>query len=257
MDVLVINLASSTERMAFQSHQLAALGLPVERIEAVSADAASALRSEDYWESWERPLRPAERACLLSHVAAWERIAARGRPALVLEDDAVLSRRVPALLAGLADMDGLDHVSLEVRGRKKLLGLHPRAVAGLTLSRLYQDRTGAAAYVLWPAGADKLIARAGRKVALADALIAAAYDLASWQVEPAQAVQLDVYAWYGLTPLIETRSTIDGVSAVRPAPTPVQRWRRIQAQLAIAWRQVCLLGRARRRAVALDPLGFT
>ncbi|MCV2863857.1 glycosyltransferase family 25 protein [Albidovulum sediminicola] len=256
MDVLVINLAGSTERMAFQSRQLAALGLPFERVEAVSADAASALRSENYWESWERPLRPAERACLLSHVAAWETIAARGRPALVLEDDAVLSRRVPALLAGLANMGGLDHVSLEVRGRKKLLGLHPREVAGLKLSRLYQDRTGAAAYVLWPAGADKLVARAGRKVALADALIATAYDLSSWQAEPAQAVQLDVCAWYGLTPPIETRSTIDGVSAARPAPASAQRWRRIAMQLRLALRGPTHLGRARWRRVPLDPSDF-
>lgn len=70
MDVLIINLARSTGRMEFQRSQMAALGLECRRIEAVTADAAAQARPETYWERWERPMRPAERACLLSHVAA-------------------------------------------------------------------------------------------------------------------------------------------------------------------------------------------
>lgn len=256
MEVLVINLARSTGRMAFQRRQLAALGLAGERLEAVSAEEASSRRPESYWQGWERPLRPAERACLLSHVAAWERIAASGRPALVLEDDAVLSRRVPALLAALDSLPGLDHVTFEVRGRRKLLGRETRPVAvGLRLVRLWQDRTGAAAYVLWPSGAAKLLARAGRKAALADAMICRAHDLSSWQVEPAGAIQLDRCARYGVPLPIETRSTIDGDD--RPPGTPAQRLRRIAAQLRMGWRQLSLLGRATRREVALDPADFS
>ncbi len=256
MEVLVINLARSIERMEFQRRQLAALGFGFRRLEAVTAEAAGGLRPESYWQGWERPLRPAERACLLSHVAAWERIAAAGRPALVLEDDAVLSRRVPALLSALETAPGLDHVTLEVRGRKKLLGHTARPVAaGLRLVRLWQDRTGAAAYVLWPSGAAKLLARAGREAALADAMICRAHDLSSWQVEPACAIQLDRCGRYGVTEPLETRSTIDGDS--RPPGTPAQRLRRIASQVRMGWRQLSLLGRATRREVALDPADFS
>lgn len=257
MDALIINLAGSTERLEFQRRQFAALGVGFQRAEAVTAAEASALRPEGYWQGWERPLRPAERACLLSHVAAWERIVADAKPALVLEDDAVLSRRVPALLLALDAMDGLDHVTLEVRGRRKLLGRAARPVAGgLSLVRLWQDRTGAAAYVLWPSGAAKLLERAGREVALADALICRAYELSSWQAEPACAIQLDRCASYGVPAPIATRSTIDGPGAARPAPTPAQRLRRIAAQLRMGWRQLSLVGRAARREVALDPSDF-
>lgn len=255
MDVLVINLARSADRLAFQHRQLAALGLGFRRLEAVTAEAAGGLRPERYWQGWERPLRPAERACLLSHVAAWERIAASGRPALVLEDDAVLSRRVPALLSALEAAAGLDHVTLEARGRRKLLGHATRPLtAGLRLVRLWQDRTGAAAYVLWPSGAAKLLARAGRGAALADAMICRAYELSSWQVEPACAIQLDRCACYGVPAPIGTRSTIDGDG--RPAGLPAQRLRRVVSQLRMGWRRLSRLGRATRREVALDPANF-
>ncbi len=258
MKASVINLGSSTQRLAFQDMQLRRLGIDFDRIEAVTAEAASALRPAAYWQSWERPLRPAERACLLSHVAAWERIAETGRPALVLEDDAVLSRRVPALLEALETMPGIDHVTLEVRKRRKLLGRAARPVGpGIVLRRLLQDRTGAAAYVLWPSGAEKLLARAGREAALADAMICRAHDLSSWQAEPAQALQLDICARYGVAPPIETRSTIDGAGADRPTAGAAQKRRRILSQLRMGWRQISHLGRATRREVALDPADFT
>lgn len=258
MDVLIINLARSADRLAFQRRQMAVLGLPFERIEAVPAEAVGAARPEAYWQGWERPLRPAERACLLSHVAAWERVAANGRPALVLEDDAVLSRRVPSLLDALGAIDGLDHVTLEVRGRRKLLGRRRRRIgAGLGLVRLWQDRTGAAAYVLWPSGAAKLLARAAREAALADALICKAYELSSWQVEPACAIQIDRCTHYGVHPPIETGSTIDAAGPrPRAAASAGQRRRRIAAQLRMGLRQIAALGRATRREPTFDPLDF-
>lgn len=257
MEALVINLARSTDRMAFQRRQLAALGLAHERLEAVTAEDAARRRPESYWQGWERPLRPAERACLLSHVAAWERIAASGRPALVLEDDAVLSRRVPALLSALETLEGIDHVTLEARGRRKLLGRRARPVAaGLALVRLYQDRTGAAAYVLWPSGARRLLARGARGAALADAMICRAYELESWQVEPACAIQLDRCGHFGIAAPLASPSTIDGGGTTRPASSVAQRARRIAAQLRMGLRRLSCVGRAERREVRLDPADF-
>lgn len=257
MKTLVINLDRSTERLDFQRSQLSRLGLEMQRVEAVSAADASAMRPEAYWQSWERPLGPAERACLLSHISVWKLISESGAPALVLEDDAVLSRRVPDLLAALDRTSGIDHVTLEVRGRRKLLGRESRSVAGVNLLRLYQDRTGAAAYVLWPSGASKLIARAERGAALADAMICRAYELSSWQVEPACAIQLDICERYGVAAPLETRSTITGTAGQKPQSSAAQKSRRIAAQLRMGWRQLSHTGRAQRRDVTLHPADFS
>jgi len=258
MQIFVINLTRSTDRLEFQRRQLGALGLSYERVEAISADEASPMRPEVYWESWERPLMATERACLMSHVAVWERIARSEEPTLVLEDDAVLSRRLPALLRVLEGMTGMDHVSLEVRGRKKLVGRNPRDVApGLHLLRLYQDRTGAAAYVLWPDGARKLLSRASRGAALADALICSAHELSSWQVEPAQACQLDMCGHYGLGTPMETRSTISPAIPERPAKSAGHNRRRIASQLRMGFRQLAFAAITARREIALDPSDYS
>lgn len=119
MQVLIINLDRARERLAFQQAQMRALGLSFTRIAALDADHLPDL-GEAYWNGWERPIRPAERACLLSHRHIWETIAAGADPVLVLEDDAVLSDKVPALLEALRHRSDLDHVTLETRSRKNL-----------------------------------------------------------------------------------------------------------------------------------------
>ncbi len=258
MDCLIINLETSDRRMAFMAQQMDALGLGYERIAAVTAEQASRSGSPDYWNTWERPLKETEKACLLSHVAAWKRVVRDGRPALVLEDDAVLSNRVPALLSALETCDGVDHLTLEVRKRRKILSRASRAMApGLDLRRLYQDRSGAAAYVLWPEGARKLLARAERQAGLADAMICKAYELWSYQVEPACAVQLDRCAAYGVAPPIETQSVIDaGKAAANDRRAPGFRLRRVGAQLRMALRALAHAHHAERREVRLDPGDF-
>jgi glycosyl transferase family 25 len=114
--------------------QLDALGLEWERIEAVSPDTLDPPPMIRSGTVWERPLRSTEMAACASHMAAWQRIRELGEPCLVLEDDALLDRSVPDLLSRLARASlAFDHVSLETRGRKKLLarGATPnRACAG-------------------------------------------------------------------------------------------------------------------------------
>ena len=128
-------------------------------------------------------------------------------PTLIVEDDAVLADDVPELLRNLEHQSGLDHVTLEARGRAKLLGRHRIPVARkIALRRLYLDWAGAAAYVLWPAGAEKLLVRAGAGGATVDWLISTAFDLKSYQTDPACAVQLDMLNHYKLAKGIETVS---------------------------------------------------
>lgn len=240
MRALVLNLAARTERMAFMAGQLDNLGLGWDRVEAVTPDRVTPPLSDPYWSRWQRPMRPTEAAALLSHVAAWRIVAAGDAPRLVLEDDAVLMRATPAFLAGLSGLPGVDHVSLEVRGRRKLLGpRHPDA----PMRRLWQDRTGAAAYALWPEGARKLLARVADAPALADGTICAAYELSSWQADPALAVQLDICARYGVTPPIETTSSISDTrrSDLSDLPAGVRgrfRTRRVAAQLRMGLRRL-------------------
>ena len=99
---LVINLARSGDRLAFQQAQLSALGIPMQRLAAISTDQMDAVQYESLANSWERKLRPAEVACFLSHQAAWQHVADTSQPWLILEDDALLSRQVPDLLAALS-----------------------------------------------------------------------------------------------------------------------------------------------------------
>lgn len=253
MRALVLNLAAKPERLAFQVAQLDRLGLAWDRIEAVTPEAVSPPMSDPYWSRWQRPLRPAEAAALLTHAQAWRRVAEGDRPCLVLEDDAVLMPAVPAFLVRIEALDAVDHVSLEVRGRRKLMGKrHPDA----PMRRLWQDRTGAAAYALWPRGARILLARLGAAPSLADGAICAAYAMASWQADPALAAQIDICARYGVPTPIETVSSIDGATRSDPRGLdPAARWRfrarRISAQARMGLRRLAH-PLARRREPALD-----
>ena len=236
MRALVLNLATATDRLKFMGQQLDALGISWERIEAVTPATLSPPASDRVWHGWERPLRTTEMATCATHIAAWMRIRDLDTPCLVLEDDALLDSGVPALLAALDyEKTGFDHLSLETRGRRKLVDRTPHP--DLPIRRLRLDRTGAAAYVLWRSGARKLLARADRARGLADGMICAAFELDSWQADPALAIQLDRCAAHGLTPPLVTASQIDA------APKPDRggasfRIRRLAAQLAMGLRQL-------------------
>ena len=176
MRALVINLAHETKRLAFQTAQAESLRLELEIVPAVSVSQLPGLAGEMNWDRWQRPLRETEKAALLSHRSAWHRVIALGVPTLVLEDDAWLMPNAVPLLLQAERLPGLEHLSLETRGRMKLLGApHPKLP---TVRRLWLDRTGAAAYLLWPEGARKLVDRSSQVAALADAVLVAHYGLA-------------------------------------------------------------------------------
>lgn len=249
MRALVINLAAASDRMAFQAAQAERLGLPLERIEAVTPATLVPPAEDPVWNRWQRPLRVTEMALTASHVVAWRRVLALGEPCLILEDDALLAAGTPAFLARLAGRTDVDHVSLETRSRKKLVAR--KADADLPMRRLYQDRTGSAAYVVFPSGARALLAAAERAGAPSDALISSTYRMRSWQADPALAIQLDQCAAYGLVPPMATASSIDAVRKppAAAAARPIFRVRRLAAQLRMGWRQLSRLGRAERRHV--------
>lgn len=230
MKALVINLDPETDRLAFQQQQAKRVGLVLERLCAVTVATIDPPLESPQWRKWQRPLRAVEIAAFLSHRAAWRRVLELNEPVLVLEDDAWLMPDTAAFLAQAIRLEDVEHLSLETRGRKKLLGItHPQMPS---VRRLWLDRTGAAAYLLWPKGAEKLLARAAAVPGLADAVPVEARGLIRWQAAPAMAIQLDMATHYGLTPPIRVSSTISSVA--RPDPGgPRFRLRRIFRQIAM------------------------
>jgi glycosyl transferase family 25 len=130
------------------------------------------------------------------------------------------------------------------------------------LHPLLQDRTGAAAYVLWPSGARLLLGKFEQQgMALADAFISSTYTLKSWQTVPAFAIQADVALAYGVSCPIAPHSLI----AREKVPSPSTRnamhdlqlkWRRLRAQLRLAVRYLSCFWRARRQFVEVDKAQF-
>lgn len=208
MQVLIINLPEAVERMAFQQAQMQRLGLDYRRLEAVTTGLLDPPADDAYWKKWQRPLKDTEKAAFLSHRRAWQTVLDEKRPFLILEDDALLSDAVPGFLSSCESIDWADHISLEVRGRKKIVGKKPVSQE-IPVKRLYQDRTGAAAYILWPSGANKLLERCRNYSGLADAVISSTYALKSYQCDPALAIQLDMCEKYGVAVSQETSSFID------------------------------------------------
>ncbi len=264
MKTYILNLPSAQERRTYQLQQAQRLGLDAEIIAARSpADISEQFFRENAF-SWERPIKITEVACFMSHHAAWEIIARSDAPALVLEDDALLASDTPALLNWLSALQEVDYVSLETRQRKKLLGTHSIAHADIQVSLhpLLQDRTGAAAYVLWPAGARILLQKFTQKgMGLADAFISSTYQLKSWQTVPAMAIQADMATAYGVACPINSNSLI--AREKMPSPPTRGAWhdfqlksRRVMAQLRMAARFLSCVWRARRQYVGIDPKAF-
>ena len=250
MDALVINLERSAERMAFQARQLERLGIPYQRIPAIDAGTLDADTYQTKAYDWERPLRDTEVACCLSHAKAWLIVLESNRPHLVLEDDALLCSKTGTLLQALEADHNYDCVNLETRGRRKTVSKKKTPlIENFKISKLVQDKSGAAAYVLWPGGAKKLLHWIEtRGLGLADAILAVGPRLRHGQIEPAAALQLDCCHLYGIKCPLETQTHIHHVDKPKAGKTLPFRWRRLRAQLKIALRK----GRAFATAESKD-----
>lgn len=252
--VILINCADAIDRLDFQTAQLSELGFDFIRVDAFTPNNLPKVR-ESYWNKWRRPLRPTERARLLSHGLAWDWVNENG-PALIIEDDAVLARSVPEILQNLESVSDMDHLSLEVRGRRKLLGKTSIPIAhGIACHRLYLDRLGSAAYVLWPNGAKKLIRRAAKGAVSIEGIAQWAKYMNCYQADPACAVQLDMASEYGLSAPIETQSQV-ATERFRGNLSLMQSARLIWAQGHKVWRLARYGLISDRRKIELRPEYF-
>ena len=199
MKVLIINLKQSTERLAQQQQQFNQLGLSFERLPAVSTNDFDDEEYNRLAFSGQRPLKKAELACFLSHKKAWEYVLTENEPCAILEDDAILVKDFPCILAEL-DQQDIDFVNLEVHGRKKIVSSteHFSIVnQQYDLLRLFLDRSGTGGYVIYPSGAKILLSyMQQRSIGLADEFIHSCNALKRYQIEPAALLQSDKCAQY-------------------------------------------------------------
>ncbi|MBC6437254.1 MAG: glycosyltransferase family 25 protein [Rhodobacteraceae bacterium] len=248
---IIINMATATDRMGFMAAQMAHFNLSWERLEAVTPATLTPPADDPVWRRWQRPLRQTEMALCASHMRVWEQVLKHDAPCLILEDDAVLAADLPDFLARVTGLPNIDHLSLETRGRRKFVSIHMHPAA--PVRRLWQDRTGAAAYIAWPRGARQMLARAhAAGGGPADAVISGTWGMKSFQADPALSVQLDMCDRYGIPQAIPVRSLVD----VEDKPTDWSgysaaarrgfRRRRVWAQISMGVRQAVRMPKGRR-----------
>jgi len=255
LKIYIINLDKDRERRAFQEEQMQSLQLEYEIIAATTTQDIGRLYKR-HKDDWQRPLREVELACYFSHQKLWKRILEEQKPALILEDDALICSELPKILEFCSTLKGVDHISLESVGRKKLLGKEsiPVPIDGFKLSPLIIDRNGAGGYILYPSGAKKLLEHEAKNgVALADAQITSCFTLRSYQLDPACIIQMDQCHKYGLTSPIEVLSNITGTQkcAIPQEKFMTFKRKRIVHQIKLALRELKYIFRAKRRKVDL------
>ena len=201
MQIYLINLARRPDRLAAMTGQAGRLGLALERVGAVDAACEEPL---DRWFQDGGPLGEVPRgdkACLLSHRAAWELFAAGGEPhAVFLEDDVRLSPSAPALLAGdnwiAADIGIVKLEHYGPPGQRVLLSDIRKVGEDFALGRMLSRHTGAAAYILSRGAAEILLAQTRFDLPVDHLLFNPNNSplfggLAPWQLVPAIARQED------------------------------------------------------------------
>jgi len=254
VQIFVISLSNAADRRKFQQDQLSKLGLEYTIINATSVDDIDKEIYKKHFFDWQRPLSKTEIACYYSHRSAWDRIIHSNLPALILEDDALLSKCVPSILSRLDNLKAVDLVNLENRSRKKFVARNGLAIAcDSVIFKLYQDRTGAAGYTLWPSGAKKLITcERTHGIALTDAHITSCYSLQSYQVEPSPIIQLDQCHCYDIDNPNSIHLSVSSVSSHHNSKGGItSRINRIYNQLNMGLRQLYLITKSKRRYIEI------
>ncbi len=205
--VYIISLASAQHRRVFQEEQAQRLGFEPIWEAAVGVQDFSDEEFLQHAFCWQRPLKKTEVGCFLSHLRVWQRIAQSYGPAVILEDDVILSEHWYQDILTLGQTSCADYICLETWG-KKILG-QSEYVGDLKMQRLHLNSAGAAGYLLWPSGALMLIERYQKNgAALADAFINEFRELRAWQLVPANLVQMNVAIHFGQPAPISTESLI-------------------------------------------------
>jgi len=239
MPIYYINLASAPGRRAEMERQLAALGLVAERVEAVTPADISAEDLKTYCNPDRyRWLAPTELACSLSHIKAWRQLLASGAPrAVIFEDDAILSSKLPAFLNAFPrEGNELGLVKIEIcSDRLRAAKRASYEVAGIELRSVFGFSGGAAGYVISAAIGARIIDREELRHTsldrgLFDTFGPLSGQLTFLQADPGLAVQADQLGLSSkleastLKPDLEARLNTRTGSTLRSYFNSARRW---------------------------------
>jgi glycosyl transferase, family 25 len=201
MRIYYINLAQRTDRRRFMESQFEKLGLLATRIEAVAPQDLTAADVQRYCNpersAW---LVPTQLCCGLSHQRVAATLLEQGaRHALVLEDDAVLSGRLPSFLRAFAEEERPDVNLLRIETTFEPMRLARSGtpdIAGIALMRLYSWAVGTCGYIISRMGAEAIAQSPEFRFKPADQVLSNPYEalprqLGLLQSNPGLAVQAE------------------------------------------------------------------
>lgn len=167
MQIVVINLKQSVERLERVERELTKAGLKFDIFEATDASQknftyADRANAELTKKRKGYELTPGELACYSSHLRVWERCVEIGECVLVLEDNVELGDTLPdqGIGALLTEIPPHDYVKLAARANTdvKKFKTCSRLTGIYSLVRYARGTCGTTAYLITPEGARKLIA---------------------------------------------------------------------------------------------------
>lgn len=192
--IFVINLDISTERLEFQERQFQQLGLSFTRVPAMNAHNIDQTELNQRQTHGPKRMSASEIACLLSHAKCWRHVVELNRPALILEDDAVISKDLPKALKHILERAQDSVVQLEsYLSRPKYLYRASEMrlpLAPFKFERLLKDSPGAAGYVVGPVAARNLLRSLESQTYIADTYLGLFSGVPHYQLNPAMVVQL-------------------------------------------------------------------
>lgn len=195
VDVFLINLDRHTGRLRFMETQLALLSVPFTRFRAVNGYDPAEIASND--KARFANLSQGEIGAWESHRGVWREIIRRGQPAIVLEDDVMLSSDFGRLAFDKDLLATADIVKLDYFRQPSTYGVRQIPVGGddRHVQRLVGSERLASAYLVTPTGAEKLLEGSRNYFQPVDDLIFQMHSrlfwsLRIWKIMPAVATQM-------------------------------------------------------------------
>jgi glycosyl transferase, family 25 len=245
MEIYYINLARRIDRREFMEVQFARLGLAATRMEAITpADVPASLRDEFCNPDRDTFLSVTDLCCTLSHVRACEALlGGSALHALILEDDALLSTRLPEFLEAFdRDPPSGDVIRLETSLKGVRTKKVERTVAGIAIFRPYSWEAGAAGYIVNRKAASLVAASREVRQGLPDDQILHPFgpfrrELHRLQTIPGLCIQTHLAGTAGIPNLGSDLNTVAGLSH-----TDQSHLARARRQTVLLFRREILMG---------------
>lgn len=162
--VSVISLKSESARRAHMAQELEKANLKYNFFDAIDVrswqDTPPSYNRKSRSLKYGYDLSLGEIGCFLSHRESWKYCVEKNAPLLVLEDDVTLSSDFKLIIKELLESDlGWEFVRLFGSRSKSNYGIYVDFLSSRTVVEELYDSSGAAAYLLNPAGAKKLLNR--------------------------------------------------------------------------------------------------